>query len=250
MVCLLALLITAGVMSAKGYGISVGKLYFADNGTYLIDEDDKAMRISDQSDDGDLFKGYANGDRILVIHDGVEESYPPCTCGHYAFRFSKGDGTYKPADEVLGIEYLGDNGDILAAPPIDFGVQYIRTDGYHEDVAYPVVRIIRSIDELYSYYNANKEKYDLDRKEKVYADSTIGFLDACNKYDEAYFEKQILVMVLLEEGRGSIRHNVQSFSKGDDGIYYVNIDTIVPEMSTDDMGEWHILVEPETGTVI
>lgn len=77
MVCLLALLITAGVMSAKGYGISVGKLYFADNGTYLIDEDDKAMRISDQSDDGDLFKGYANGDRILVIHDGVEESYPP-----------------------------------------------------------------------------------------------------------------------------------------------------------------------------
>ncbi len=61
-----------------------------------------------------------------------------------------------------------------------------------------------------SYYNENKEKYSLERREDPASDSTIGFLDACDKYNAEYFEKQILVMVLLEEGSGSVRHNVDN----------------------------------------
>lgn len=128
---------------------------------------------------------------------------------------------------------------------IDFKPQYIRTNGYHEDVEYPVVKIIRSVDELNAYYNANKDKYDLERKEKVYSDATIGFLDACDKYTAEYFEKQILVMVLLEEGSGSNRHNVDNVKIGSDGKLYISIRSIVPETGTCDMAEWHILIEPE-----
>lgn len=140
--------------------------------------------------------------------------------------------------------------DILAALPVSFDVQYIRTDGYHEEIEYPVVKLIRSVDELTAYYETSKEDYDLERKDKVYSDTTIGFLDACDKYDEAYFENQILVMVLLEEGSGSNRHKVQSVNQSADGQCYIYIDTIVPEVGTCDMAEWHILIEPQAGTDI
>ena len=244
-ICAAAVFAFGAILSTQGYSITTGRLYFADNGTYLIDSNDMAMRISDCSEDKELFKGYQNGDRVVLFHNGVEESYPAQTGGHFAFRISKGDGTYKPADEVLGIGILPDSMRVPDGSPVNYDVQYIRTNGYHEEAEYPVVKVIRTVDELNAYYNANKSKYDLERHEKVYSDTTIGFLDACDKYDEAYFEKQSLIMVLLEEGSGSVRHKVESVIMGTDDMCYISIDTIVPEVGTDDMAEWHILIEPE-----
>ena len=143
------------------------------------------------------------------------------------------------------VSRVGDTSGDVKKNFVDFGVQYVRTNGYHDEVDYPVVKIIRSVEELKKYYEDNKDKYDLGRKDKVYSDTTIGFLDACDRYDEAYFEKQVLVMVLLEEGSGSIRHNVDNVKLGTDGKLYVSIRTISPEVGTADMAEWHILVEPE-----
>ena len=128
---------------------------------------------------------------------------------------------------------------------IDFDTQYIRTDGYHEDVEYPVVKIIRSVDELNSYYNENKDKYSLERRKDPASDSTIGFLDACDKYTAEYFKKQILVMVLLEEGSGSVRHNVKNVKYGSDKKLYIDITRGNTDFGTCDMAEWHILIEPE-----
>lgn len=140
---------------------------------------------------------------------------------------------------------VGDTSGDVQKTFIDFVPQYIRTNGCHEDVEYPVVKIIRSVEELNAYYNENKERYDLERNDKVYSDTTIGFLDACDKYTAGYFEDQILVMVLLEEGSGSIRHNVDNVKHGSDGKLYISIRRDVPEVGTDDMAEWHILIEPE-----
>jgi len=53
-------------------------------------------------------------------------------------------------------------------------------------------------------------------------------------------------MILLEEGSGSIRHEVESVGI-DSGDIWVKIKSIVPEACTDDMAEWHILIEPEAG---
>ncbi|MGN0453398.1 MAG: immunoglobulin-like domain-containing protein [Ruminococcus sp.] len=133
---------------------------------------------------------------------------------------------------------------------VDYEPQYIRTDGYHENIAYPVVKIIRSVQELNAYYEANKEFYSLEHRENPAPDNTIGFLDACDKYDEAYFEDQILVMVLIEEGSGSIRHNVDNVKTGSDGKLYIAIRTIVPKDGTDDMVQWHILLEPEKDVAV
>lgn len=130
--------------------------------------------------------------------------------------------------------------------PVTFDAQYVRTNGYNGGVKYPIVTVVSSVDELNAYYEANKDRYSLERRDG----SAPGFLDACDKYDAAYFENQVLVMVLLEEGSGSIRHEVESVAMGEDGKCHISINRIVPEAGTADMAAWHILIEPAAGTIV
>ena len=131
----------------------------------------------------------------------------------------------------------------VAGTEIQWAAQYIRTNGYSEGVLYPSVRIIDSLQELKDYYNTWHEVFDLERKEKVYSDTTIGFLDACDQFDEAFFEENYLIFVLLEEGSGSIRHEVRSVEQSEDKKISISIDRKVPEVGTADMAQWHIILE-------
>lgn len=127
---------------------------------------------------------------------------------------------------------------------VQWAAQYIRTNGgYEATVLYPCIRIIHSVQELNDYYNTWHDDFDLERKDKVYSDTTIGFLDACDQYDEAFFEKNYLIFVVLEEGSGSIRHEVRSVQQTADKKISISIDRKVPEVGTDDMAEWHIILE-------
>ncbi len=244
---LTAVLIFGGLSSNKGYGISVGRLYFADFGTYLIDDNDSAMHIADRTKNKDLFEKFENGDRVIVLHGPVAESYPSQTVGYAVFRIGRSDGSYNPTDESLGIYELGSDGAILTGKKVDFEAQYIRT-GLNGEEDFPICKVIHSVEELNAYYNENKDKYYLDtRRQNPASDSTIGFLDATDKYDEAYFSEQILIMVLVEEPSGSIRHKVNYVKDGSDGRLYIDVHRIIPEAGTDDMAEWHILIEPEKG---
>ncbi len=241
--CIVAVFAFGAILSAQGYGISIGRLYFADNGTYLIDSDDMAMRVFDCRDDKELFKDYQNGDKVILFHDGVEETYPAQTGGYRIFCLSKGDGTYKPADAVLGIGILGEDGAILASESVDFNVQYIRTGTQNYEGSFPAVTLIHSTDDLTAYYEENKEQFYLERREDPASDTTIGYLDACDKYDNKFFENNALVFVVLEEGSGSTRHNVSTVKVDANGVMYINILSVEPEVGTCDMAYWHIMTE-------
>lgn len=121
--------------------------------------------------------------------------------------------------------------------------QYIRTDGGDENRSYPFYEIIRSREELNRYYEEHKEMYDLERRENVYADSSIGFLDACDRYDDAFFARRDLIILVLEEGSGSVRHEIQGVRPYYDNSWLLTGRRIVPEIGTDDMAQWHILIE-------
>jgi len=165
------------------------------------------------------------------------------SCGQFRNRNDEDRNQDESVKTYNDTEWLNDEKTItdeLAA--CDFDVQYIRTDGYRAEMQYPSVKIIRSVDELNAYYEANKELYALERVENPQYHSSIGFLDACDKYDAEYFENQILLMVLLEEGSGSIRHEIEKVGvEAEKAI--VEIKTIIPEVCTDDMAEWHIMIE-------
>ncbi|MDE5414290.1 hypothetical protein [Alkalihalobacterium chitinilyticum] len=130
---------------------------------------------------------------------------------------------------------------------LDFEVQYIRTNAFVDGKSYPTVSRISSTEELNAYYIENKDAYDLEKKEVVYSDATIGFLDAIEKYNDDFFKDHVLVFVLLQEGSGSIRHDITDI-KRNKSLVDVSVKRNVPQYATDDMAEWHVMVELKRDT--
>lgn len=126
---------------------------------------------------------------------------------------------------------------------LPYSAQYIRTDGYQEGAQYPRYYVIRTVEELESYYQQNKDTFDLGRRADVAADQTLGFLDACDAYDSAFFEDSYLLFILLEEGSGSIRHEITGVFRSGAGRFDICVDTITPEVGTCDMAQGHIILE-------
>ena len=124
-------------------------------------------------------------------------------------------------------------------PKVDFYVQYIRTNGGIENAAYPITTVIASANELNQYYDNYKDACDLERREKIYSDTTIGFLDAVEGYTDDFFSNSYLMIVMLGEPSGSIRHHVESADKNSDIV----ISRLLPEVGTDDEAQWSIIIE-------
>ncbi len=132
--------------------------------------------------------------------------------------------------------------------------QEIRTSWlYSRDSEYlelPYTVIIESSDELKKYIAETDNKFDLSRKTKVYADTTIGFLDAVDKYDDEYFEENSLIIAVTGQPSGSIRYKGASLICSPGGKL---CDTLIltefhPHEGTDDYAHWHIIVEAEKDT--
>lgn len=158
-------------------------------------------------------------------------------------------------DHQNEILQTGDHQNIPEPESYAFEAQYIRTDGYSDDRSYPYCVVIDSKEELEAYYDANKEQFDFERKEVVYSDTTIGFLDACDKYDAAYFERNNLILIILEEGSGSVRHEITDVraQRDENGTalgWNISVDSFAPEVVTDDMAQWHLFLEVQMGNII
>ena len=144
-----------------------------------------------------------------------------------------GDESVKSYNDT---EWLNDIHMIENLPSVDFDAQYIRAGSKKELSAYPAVKIIRSANEMSRYL-----KNETHMSEEL--------VSACEKYNADYFKEQILIIVLLEEGSGSVRHEVEKV--GSDNTHAViQIKSIAPEVGTCDMAWWHILIEPEAGVQI
>ena len=130
--------------------------------------------------------------------------------------------------------------------------QYIRTGELAEYEGEPKrpFRVVRSADELEAYYEEYKDIYYLGRNEKVYSDTTIGFLDACDRFDEAFWGQYDLVLTATIEPSGSIRHEVVNMVSTDGGKEWViNTRVISPELQTCDIAFWYFLIEVPKGMI-
>ena len=128
---------------------------------------------------------------------------------------------------------------------VEFGSQYIITNGNFGSEDFPYYVVINSRAELDAYYEDNKDIYDLGRSDVTYR---VGFLDACDRYDEAFFENNRLVFVVNPEGSSSIVRyvsDVSSYHDGDGALLGWNI-TVSSEPAdefTDDIIVIHYVVE-------
>jgi len=100
--------------------------------------------------------------------------------------------------------------------PAPLDVQYIRTT-WSSRINYPIIRVISSRHELEQYNNISY---------------------AFEKYSANYFEDNFLVIVLLQENSGSVRHEVIEV----DASGNIVIKRLLPEIGTTDMAAWYIII--------
>lgn len=100
--------IFAFIMNEKGYGMSVGRALYAKDGSCMIVVDEKSpIRMSDRTDKGNLFDGISSGDKILVVHTGIEESYPGHTGAYWIMKLSDGNRDDIPEEVIETLTNMG-----------------------------------------------------------------------------------------------------------------------------------------------
>ena len=127
---------------------------------------------------------------------------------------------------------------------LSFQAQYVRTNSYQEGKVYPLVVPIRTREQLDSYLDKNSAAYPFSDS----FDDTPSFLEAVEDYGDCFFSKKALLLVVLEESSGAIRHEVASVMPQEQGIQ-INIRRIRPDAYTQDMAQWHIIIELDAGAL-
>ena len=89
-------------------GLSTGRYLMSSNGSHIfIDASGSPIVMGDHSSNGALFAGLEDGDRILVLHDGIAESYPARSGAYWCFRLESGTRKDLPAATLEQLTQLG-----------------------------------------------------------------------------------------------------------------------------------------------
>ena len=69
--------------------------------------DNSPIGMSNQSWDKELFEDLDTGDKILVVHDGIAESYPGQKGAYFILRLAEGSIADVPVQVIEALEALG-----------------------------------------------------------------------------------------------------------------------------------------------
>lgn len=99
-------IIAVFIFSGIGLSSHTGLYLRADNGSHLVIMDNSPIVMSDRADN-DMFANLTDGDRILFVHDGIQESYPGGTLVYMCLKLSDGDITDIPETVLTSLSELG-----------------------------------------------------------------------------------------------------------------------------------------------
>ena len=107
-VLVLLLLIGGGLayMSTKSLDFSVGRV-LSENSSMMLVLDNSPIQMSCHTDDNKMFAKLTDGDKVLVLHDGIAESYPGKTGVYGIFKLEDGSISDIPDDVLTALTELG-----------------------------------------------------------------------------------------------------------------------------------------------
>ena len=105
----LILVLIIGLLACfmAGKGISTGVCLVTDRGDCIIVLDDSPVVMGNQTGGEDAFDGLETGDRLWILHDGIQESYPGQTGVYLFLRRGEGGMTDIPIPVLDSLRELG-----------------------------------------------------------------------------------------------------------------------------------------------
>ncbi|MBQ8474750.1 MAG: hypothetical protein IJ499_03700 [Clostridia bacterium] len=101
---------------------STGLYLKTSNGTHMLISENTPISLSDKTEDSNSFGGLSDGDKIMVLHDGIAESYPAQTGVYSIKKLSDGQPSDIPEEVINSLTELGwlkATADISPQPPQD-----------------------------------------------------------------------------------------------------------------------------------
>lgn len=90
------------------YTLFLGRYLQGNSGSHiLVCQDGMPIVMRDCSRDDALFAGLSDGDRVLVLHSGIAESYPGQSGAYFCLRLGGGAPSDLPADTLEQLTQLG-----------------------------------------------------------------------------------------------------------------------------------------------
>lgn len=94
--------------AVTGNIIFTGRYLRANNGTHIIiDRQCSPVVMRNRFTSDAVFDGLDDGDRVLVVCDGINESYPAQSNVYFCFRLGRGDAADLPVDTLRQLAKLG-----------------------------------------------------------------------------------------------------------------------------------------------
>ena len=108
--CVAVVLIAGALFMAKNrIGFSIGNCIEADNGRYLIVLDNSPIAMHQRSGKESMFPDLDTGDKIFIVHDGINETYPGKTGLYFILKLSNGNIGDVPEEIITQLQELGWN---------------------------------------------------------------------------------------------------------------------------------------------
>ncbi|MBE6587069.1 MAG: hypothetical protein E7647_01485 [Ruminococcaceae bacterium] len=234
---ILALLTAAVVFINKGYSLSEG-YYLQADGKSLIIIDNSPVVMGNCTKNDDLFDGLSDGDKILLLHDGIEESYPGGTGAYYVKKIEDGSISDIPESVISSLTELGwlerKDGSSEKSPSDKdtfFSIPYTAHDyekGYSSDSTEGKTYLIGDTDELSEYYKESGNEYTI--------------IEPATVYDGDFFKDSVLIIVYNFAHSGSVTRKVSAVEASGVNVNIV-IEEYCPVVYTDDCSGWTHFIE-------
>ncbi len=104
------LLLCAGglwYMINHSMSFSVGRCLVADNGSCMFINGNSPIIMSNRKDKEGLFSGLGTGDKILIFHDGIADTYPGRTGAYWCVKLEDGTQADIPEQVIEELTELG-----------------------------------------------------------------------------------------------------------------------------------------------
>ena len=255
---IIALAVALGFLAIKGMGISYGIYLEARNNTPMMIVENSPMKMSRRSD-RDIFDGLENGDRILVIHSAIAESYPAQTGAYAVIKLWGGDASDISSDVIENLMSMGwitEGFEVeFTKPQGDFPIFTAYAGWSESDEIYtralntqkmaqssqkhlPIYRLDTLAD-----VEAFRNTFENDLAFEYGFDEVKSFNDTVETFaDETYLKAYSLIVVYVQANSGTYRYGVESiFCDGEN--FTVEVEELKhPEAVTADLAGWFIVI--------
>lgn len=255
---IIALAVALGFLAIKGMGLSYGLYLEAKNDSSMLIVDNSPMRMSGRSG-RDIFAGLESGDRILVIHGAIAQSYPSQTGAYAVIKLWSGDASDIPSEVIENLMSMGwitEGFEVeFTKPQGDFPIFTAYAGWSESDEIYtralntekmaqssqkhlPIYRLDTLAD-----VEAFRSTFENDLAFEYGFDEVKAFNDTVEMFaDETYLKAYSLMVVYVQANSGTYRYGVESIYC-DGESFTVSVEELKhPTEVTTDLAGWYIII--------